>query len=99
MGEDTNGDGDVSEDFAHDFTVTELKTEVISSGGGISSPRSSSDETIPSVLDGFTKLIWEHSGVSFLNDGKSQKGDVDELRGKSKTELEELKDKSKFEQE
>jgi hypothetical protein len=82
LGEDSNGDGNVTEGFAHDISISELKSEEVGSGGGITSPSSSSDETVPSVLDGFTELSWEHSGVGFLDDSKGKEGSVNELSGK-----------------
>jgi hypothetical protein len=81
LGEHANGLGSISGVFAEHISVSELKTEEVSGGHGVSSPGTGSDETIPSILDGFTELFWEHGGVGLLNNGEGEKGDVDELRG------------------
>ena len=81
LGEEANGLSGISGVFAEHISVSELKTEEVSGGHGVSSPGTGSDETIPSILDGFTELFWEHGGVGLLNNGEGEKGDVDELRG------------------
>lgn len=80
-GEVVNGHVTVAGVLAHDVGVTVLKTEVIEGGDGESSPGSGTDETVPSVLDGFTKLEWKHGGVGLLDDGEGEKGELDELVG------------------
>ena len=79
---ESDGSGGISGVLAEHIGVSELKTEEVSGGHGISSPGTGSDETIPSVLDGFTELFWEHGGVSLLDDGNSEESNVNELSGK-----------------
>jgi len=79
--EDTNTLGNVSGNLAEDVSVSELETEVVSSGHDESNPSTSSEDTIPSVVDGFTEGHREDSGVGFLKESETEKGDVVNLNG------------------
>ena len=79
--EEGDGSGGISGVLAQQIGVPEFETEEVSSGHGITSPGTGSDETIPSVLNEFTELFWEHGGVGLLDDGNSEESNVNELSG------------------
>ena len=79
--EDSDGDVDVSRSLAEILSVSELKTEVVGGSHEVTNPSTSSENTIPGVVDGFTEGFWEDSGVGLLKEGETEEGDVVSLKG------------------
>ena len=67
--------------LAHVVSVSVVETEVVKGSDGESSPGSGTNETVPSVLDGFTELLTKEGGVGLLDDSESDEGELDELVG------------------
>jgi hypothetical protein len=79
--EGTDGLGSICRVSAHCFSVSVLETKEVKRGDGVSSPGSSSNETVPSVFDGFTEFHWEDLGIQFLDDSEGGEGKLDKFRG------------------
>lgn len=79
--EDTDGNIDVTGDLAEDIGVAELKSEVVGGGHEVTNPSTGSEDTIPSVVHGFTESHWEDGSVGLLEEGESEEGDVVGLEG------------------
>ena len=79
--EDTNSEGNVLGSKAEVLSVSELKSEVVGGGHEVTNPSTGSEDTIPGVVDGLTEGLWEDSGVSLLEEGETEKGDVVDLEG------------------
>ena len=82
MIEDADGDIDVSGSLAEVLSISELETEVVGGGHDVSNPSTSSEDTIPSVVDGFTEGLWEDSGVGLLKEGETEEGNVVSLNAR-----------------
>lgn len=80
-GEIVDGHVSVAGVLAHEVGVTVLKTEVVQGSDGVTSPGAGSYESIPSVLDGFTKLSWEDGGIGLLEESEGEEGEFDDLVG------------------
>jgi hypothetical protein len=80
-GEIFDSNGSVGGVLAHVVGVSVVETEVVKGSDGESGPRSGTNETIPSVLDGFTELFTEEGCVGLLDDSESDEGELDELVG------------------
>ena len=67
--------------MAHEVGISVLETEVVEGSDGETSPGTGTNETIPSVLDGFTESLWEDSGVCFLENGEGEESKLNKLVG------------------